>query len=158
MLGWLTRRNLLALLATVAVLAAITYPIFRHMAVKGLQAEAHLMLSYIHSLESAYYIDRNQYVFFEEYYGSPIKGSENCVQPVGAEQLGFFVRWCHKEKTTPVRYAYRVVPSSSLNQFRAEAYSGSDADDRSFVCFGDDEDDAWQMDEKRQLKRTKECE
>lgn len=157
MLGWLTRRNLLALLATVAVLTAIIYPIFRHMAVKGLQAEAHLMLSYINSLESAYYLDRNHYVFFEEYYGAPIEGRDNCVQPVGAERLGFFVRWCHKEKTTPVRYAYRVLPSSSPHQFRAEAFSGSDAQDQSFICFGEHEDDAWEMDEKRQLKRIREC-
>lgn len=116
------------------------------------------MLSYIHSLESAYHLDQNQYVFFEEFYGSPIEGRDNCVQPKGAESLGFLVRWCHKNNNTPVRYAYRVLPAADPRQFRAEAFSGSDAADQSFVCFGEHEDDAWQMNDKRQLTRTKACE
>lgn len=158
MSGWLTRRNLLALLVALAALASVIYPLFRSMVVKGLQAEAHLMLSYIHSLESAYHIDHNEYVYFNEFYGSPIDGRENCVQPAGAERLGFLVRWCHKAGATPVRYAYRVIPGSGQDQFQAEAFSGSDANDQSFICFGEHEDDVWRMDDKRDIKRTKECE
>ncbi len=157
MSGWLTRRNLLALVVALAALVALIYPLFRHMAIKGLQAEAHLMLSYIHSLESAYHIDNSQYVYFDAFYGSPIDGRENCMQPAGAERLGFLVRWCHKAGATPVRYAYRVTPGVGGDHFQAEAHSGSDTEDQSFICFGLHEDDVWQMDEKRVLKRTRAC-
>lgn len=146
---------------TLAIVGVLGYALYRHMVVRGLQAEGQLYLSYLQTLENAYGIEHNAFVPFEEFYGAPMQGDDRCRQPEGAKELGFVLRWCHKEGQTPLRYGYRVVvPAGSHGKkvFRAEAVSGSDEQGASFVCFGERETDAWVMDESRRLARVKACE
>lgn len=153
-------RAITALAGTLVLAGVLGYALFRRMVVRGLQAEAQLYLSYLQTLENAYGIEHHSFVPFDEFYGAPLAGKDHCQQPAGARELGFVLRWCHKQGQAPLRYAYRVSVSQGqeIKAFRAEAVSGSDEQGLSFVCFGDREDDVWNMDERRKLSRVKSCE
>lgn len=154
---WQRRAMVVGLLT--AVLVPLGYGMFRHLAIRGLQAEALIMLSYLQTLENAYYLENHSYVYFEEYYGAPMGGEDHCKRPAGAETLGMEVRWCHEDHASPVRYAYRVRKPEGVEAkgFVGEAISGSDALKQSFVCFGDEETDRWTISERGNAQRRQSC-
>ncbi|SMF34505.1 hypothetical protein [Pseudobacteriovorax antillogorgiicola] len=123
--------------------------------VRGLRAEARLMLSYLHTLQKAQRMESDRYMSFDQFYGAPLKGQDNCQQPEGAARLGFLLKWCHSESASPLRYAYRV--RETTDGFIGEAHAGSASDGGSFVCFGFHEEDIWQIDKKRSLSHINSC-
>ena len=131
--------------------------LYRHLVINGLEAEAKIMLAYMHSLEAAHQMETGRYVFFSDWYGAPIDGRNNCNQPDGARDLGFMIRWCRGDgKGQMMRFAYRVVPATNGSGFAIQARSGSDAAKESFVCFGASKSQ-WILDENRQLNRSDGC-
>ena len=123
----------------------------------GLRAEAHLMLSYIATLERAYHLEHGKYVAFDEY-GAQKGGEGLCVQPQGAKRLGFSINWClGVSGTDPVRYFYSARVDSE-GAFDIKAHSGSDKQGFSFICFGEGEHDVWALRPKAGRVHEKDCE
>jgi hypothetical protein len=133
-------------------------PLYRHLTVTGLEAEAKIMMSYLYSLEMAYHADTGHYTYFDKWYGAPIGGTNHCNQPNGARDLGFSIRWCRGEgKSETIRFSYRVVPHpNEPNGFLIEALSGSDERQMSFVCLTKGESH-WSFDQRKTLKQAKGC-
>ncbi len=124
---------------------------------KGLQAEVHLVTSYIHTLQSAYASEKGSYSTFSNY-GAPQQGQDNCMQPEGAAELGFLIPGCHELRATAPRYTFRAAEAeSSRSRYRVEALSGSDALGRSFVCFGDTGQEIWESLQNKEIKPIKSC-
>ena len=142
----------LSLLILGGVLGRVLYVT---MTVRGLRAEARLMLSYLHTLQKVQSMESDKYIGFSSFYGAPISGKDNCSQPEGAARLGFLLKWCHTESPSPLRYSYRLTLSE--DNYKAEAHAGSDHSGASFVCFGHQEEDIWVVDKKKQIQRVKSC-
>ena len=100
-------------------------------------------------------MESGTYIAFENYYGAALDGQDNCEQPEGAAQLGFLISWCHSEKAVPMNFAYRSVLDGE--GFYAEAKSGSDEKNQSFVCFGVDEVNVWKIDKDKQVSEVSPC-
>ncbi len=145
----------MAILALVAGVCGFAY----YRSVKsGLQAEAHLMISYISTLQNAYELENGHFVGFD-YYGAAIQGNDHCVQPEGAKLLGFQIAWCTGAKRVePVRYAYKVLlnPAPDI-PYAIVATSGSDNDRESFICYGRGETDEWVAESRKKREHTKDC-
>ena len=142
-------------LGIVLVSSILMRAVYISVSTSGLQAEARLMLTYLHTLQRAQSAESGKFIKFEEYYGAPILGKDNCVQPEGAAQLGFTISWCHSDKPSPVNYAYRLLSDSE--DFRIQGKSGSDKNSASFVCFGYHENDIWEVRKSRQVERVSSC-
>jgi hypothetical protein len=138
-------KPLLIAMGILALMVLIAIPVYQNLKTKSLQAEAKVILSYISTLESAHSADTGEYIFFDEYYGSPMKGKDSCERPKGAVELGFLLRNCSKDPHVGgLRYAYRIEPVEDKNLgFKAVAVSGSDLNDGSFVCPGVAVVDKW---------------
>lgn len=134
-MSWLSRNlqvfGLSSLL--VAITAPLVYGFYHQLYRKGLQAEARLIFSYVHTLQKVYKMEQGAYANFPAY-GAPEKGLDQCAQPLGAAQLGFLLYGCHDSDSTPPRYAYQSLEASG-NSYQLEALGGSDAEGRSLVCF-----------------------
>lgn len=124
----------------------------------GLQAEAHLIMSYIGTLQKAYHFEHGEFLAFP-FYGAKIGAKENCEQPPGAAKLGFQINWCSGDKSVePIRYAYQVKLSEDDEQgYILTAHSGSDERGYSFVCFGHGEADIWRMNRSQKKEHILEC-
>jgi len=152
------RRGLIAVLV-VSVTTTMLYGTYYRMQLNGSRAEMRLMLTYLHTLQQSYRIDEGRYVFFNRFYGAQIAGEDHCQQPEEAARLGFILRWCHEEQAVEMRYAYQILPSSSLGDqgFQAIAHSGSDGENHSFVCFFANQTDVWSITEEKALKSLRTC-
>lgn len=123
----------------------------------GIRAEAQLMMSYIRTLENAYFLENGHYLPFKPY-GASLLGQENCQQPEGAKRLGFLISWCAgAKKVDPVRYVYRVEVSDE-DGYIITATSGSDRDGLSFVCLQNSHVDLWQQVKNDKKKHVLDCE
>lgn len=131
---------------------------YRRFVVEGLRAEAHLMTSYIVTLERAFQLEHGSFATFSPY-GAANLGIGQCDIPDGAEQLGFQIGWCQGILgRAPARYFYQAyVEEGSTDQLMIKATSGSDALGRSFVCFGDFEMDEWNVDLKLSRLHLSDC-
>ena len=141
----MARKGLLVAVLVVLLAVSAAYPAYHSMSLNGAQAEAKLMMSYIHTLQTAYSSENGEYIYFDSNYGASIAGADNCVQPPPAEQLGFIIRWCHEEKASPVRYAYKVLKYEvgKKTSYLVRAESGSDSQGRSIVCIHPRDSDKW---------------
>ena len=141
----MARRGLLVAFLVVLLTLSIVYPLYNNMSLNGAQAEAKLMMSYIHTLQKAYFSENGDYVYFDSDYGASLTGADNCVQPSQAGKLGFIIRWCHEEKASPIRYAYRVIKQEIQEKpsYTIKAVSGSDSKGRSVVCVHPQDSDVW---------------
>ena len=110
---------------------------------RGLQAEAKLMMSYVHTLQRVYRLENGRYVAFGPY-GAAHLGQDLCAQPEAAAELGFLLPGCHKKGALPPRYTYTSNLLEGEKQYLLRAESGSDVRGRSFVCFGEDGSEVWE--------------
>ncbi len=145
------------IIAVLLASAPLIYVFFHQMSQRAFQAEAKLMISYLHTLEKVYRQEHGAYAAFS-WYGAPQKGEDHCAQPEGAALLGFFIHGCHQERSMPPRYSYRSLdrPSESL-PYRLEAKSGSDALKRSLVCFTPDQEEIWVSSSIREIEPVVSC-
>ncbi len=134
MTAWLALR--IRMIGLVVLLLSISGPLaygfYHQLYLNGVQAEARLMFSYLHTLQKVYKLERGNFATFT-HYGAPLLGQDHCEQPLGAAQLGFLLHGCHDETAAPPRYVYqsREIDSGYI----LEAQSGSDGLGRSLVCF-----------------------
>ena len=140
----LSKQALLSITLVSVLALLVIYGAYRSFVISGHRAEAHLMTSYLQSLENAYHLENKSSLGFPDY-GAAQRGVSKCSQPSGAKLLGFSIRWCQGVPgAKPARYTYRVeVGSASERDYTIYATSGSDSRGGSFVCFGMDETDAW---------------
>lgn len=162
-LGFKLRRFGLVAFAA-CVTAPLIYVFYHQLSQSALQAEAKLMVSYLHTLEKVYRQERGSYAYFPAY-GAPQKGQDFCVQPEGAAALGFFVHGCHQAEAMPPRYTYRIiepeapearVPQAELS-YQIEARAGSDALGRSLVCFAPQQEELWVSSPRRKIESVLSC-
>jgi len=150
--GWLI------LLFTSSTLGGLVYVGYRQLSMRGMQAEARLMLSYMQTLQNVYHIEQGQFAKFEAYYGASIQGKDNCEQPSEAAQLGFLLHGCHDIKSPAPRYAYRSFPKGELGvSFSLQAIAGSDAEGRSLVCFAADDREYWVLEQNQEIVAVESC-
>lgn len=149
------------------VSAPLIYAFFHQISQSAFQAEAKLMISYLHTLERVYRQENGGYAFFS-WYGAPQTGADHCPQPEGAAALGFFIHGCHQERSMPPRYTYRILdveapaeikplPPAGELPYRIEARSGSDAQQRSLVCFTPEEVELWVSSSNKRLEPVLPC-
>lgn len=144
------------------VLTGLTLPLFyaffHQLYQRGVQAEARLMLSYLHTLQRVYRREEGAFAAFE-WYGAPVNGQDFCAQPLEAAQLGFMIHGCHEEEAFPPRYAYRSLIRSQGQElsYELEAVSGSDAAGRSLVCFEAQEQERWVSQKNEDLEPLTSC-
>lgn len=150
-------RILMLISSTGLVGISLMYVAYHQLYLKGLQAEAKLMISYVHTLERVYKLENKHFVFWDEPYGASLHGSDNCVQPEAAAEVGFLIAGCHRDKSPLPRYAYRVLEESVDDRYRVEASSGSDKNGRSFVCFKPDQQDVWQSSQNLEFSQVVSC-
>ena len=136
---------------------SLMYAAYHQLYLRGLEAEAKLMMSYVHTLERVYKLEYRQFMFWDELYGAAQNGEDRCYQPEGAAEVGFFVPGCHREGALVPRYAYRVVKESVGDRYRIEAVSGSDKAGRSFVCFKADQHELWQSSQNLEFTQIVSC-
>ncbi len=156
----ITRR--LKTIMGLSLLAVLTLPLFyafyHQLYQKGLQAEARLMLSYLHTLQRVYRKEEGGYAAFD-WYGAPLAGADHCMQPIGAAQLGFLIHGCHEAEALPPRYAFRTIVASGGKEapYSLEALSGSDERGRSLVCFQELDHERWESRENQAIEPVKSC-
>ncbi|MGE0171984.1 MAG: hypothetical protein AB7T49_04335 [Oligoflexales bacterium] len=148
----------LVLLATFsAALALLFRNVYGYFVVNGLQAEAKIMLSFLHSLEIAHYTESSRYVAFTAY-GAPKNGNDQCMQPAGAEELGFLLKDCQKKQISrTMRYYYEVALENKGLDFHGRATSGSTEDSQSLICLNSLETDVWSVKVDKDLKQIQSC-
>jgi hypothetical protein len=150
--------KLVIAIVSLVVVIALSIPFYQSINAKALQAEAQLMLSYIATLEAAYFVDTGKYAYFAEPYGSQVLGKENCTRPSGAEELGFVLKNCGKNpRDGGLRYYYQVEPSADGKDYTATAISGSDVTKESFICQGSTLEDIWLISSAKQLINRSFC-
>lgn len=128
----------------------------RQLYTRGVQGEAKLMMSYIHTLERVYKLENSEYVYWDAFYGANAKGVDSCPQPEGAAEVGLLIAGCHRELVAPPRYAYRVLKVEP-DRYRIEARSGSDQAGRSVVCFQPEGDELWESSQNMEYLLKKSC-
>jgi hypothetical protein len=128
------------------------------MSMRGMQAEARLLLSYMQTLQNVYHIEQGQYARFDRPYGAPLQGEDHCEQPEGAVQLGFILHGCHDLKSPAPRYAYRsLLQTKPRPEYRLEAEGGTDAAGRSLVCFAPKDRELWVAEQNKDLIAIQSC-
>lgn len=150
-------------LACLALFAALAMPFFRSLEVKSLRAEVRVMLSYMATLQQAYYTDTGRYAYFEEFYGGPLDGRENCLRPEGAEELGFKLKGCGRGPNNGgLRYAYQSLKheASDLNtpSYLGRGTSSSDINGESYICLGSLFKDVWEVLPNAAVSHVTDCE
>ncbi|MBC7532799.1 MAG: hypothetical protein H7318_14600 [Oligoflexus sp.] len=135
----------------------LMYVAYHQLYQRGLQAEAKLMISYVHTLERVYKLENKTFVFWDEPYGASLQGQDNCAQPDAAAEVGFIIAGCHRDKAPLPRYAYRIVKEPVGDHYMVEASSGSDSHGRSFVCFQPDQQDVWQSSQNLEFNQIESC-
>lgn len=141
-----------------SLLGVLGYAGFRQLAMRGMQAEARLLLGYMQTLQNAYHIEQGQYAQFLQLYGAPVGGQDHCEQPLGAAQLGFIIHGCHDIKSPAPRYAYRSLQVAQPKpSYRLEAESGSDAAGRSLVCFNPEDREFWVAEQNKDVGAAESC-
>lgn len=141
-----------------ASLCGLGYVSFHQLSLRGMQAEARLLLSYMQTLQNVYHIEQGQYARFDQPYGAPLRGEDHCEQPLGAAQLGFIIHGCHDIRAAAPRYAYRSLPlGTDKNSYRLEAEAGSDAAQRSLVCFTAEEREFWVAEQNKDIIAVQSC-
>ncbi|HYX39494.1 MAG TPA: hypothetical protein VE954_40870 [Oligoflexus sp.] len=154
----ITIQGCLGLALVVCTLAGLGYVGFRQLSMRGTQAEARLMLSYMQTLQNVYHIEQGQFARFDQFYGAPLHGEDHCEQPEGAARLGFLLHGCHDLKSPAPRYAYRSLPQIKPKAgYRLEAEGGTDAQDRSLVCFGADDRELWVAEQNTEIVAVQSC-
>jgi hypothetical protein len=150
-------RLITMLTGCIAAGVLLVYVAFHQLYQNGLQAEAKLMISYVHTLERVYKLDKKNFVFWTEPYGAMLNGRDNCAQPEAAADIGFYISGCHREGAAIPRYAYRILKESASDRYRIEASSGSDKEGRSFVCFDSDKQNVWQSSQNLEFSQVESC-
>lgn len=155
------RHRMVAIGVTAAVIiASVMYGADQHLRMNARRAEAQLLLSYMATLQGAYYADREKFVRFEDWYGAADAGQERCKRPLGAAELGFLIDGCEKKGAHKPLYAFRsLVDESNATdpKFVGEAISGSDAQKLSLVCDRVNTVDKWQVDSGKIPKHVDDC-
>lgn len=149
-------RSFLLTLLAVGIGGFLIWSFARQLFTRAVQGEAKLMMSYVHTLERVYRLEKKDYLYWDEYYGANQKGVDSCLQPESAAELGFLLPGCHREKAAIPRYAYRVVKTEG-DRYAIEAKSGSDKLGRSVVCFSPRADEIWQSSQNMDYVLTKSC-
>ena len=144
----------IAALATIA--AALVIPFFQSLEEKSLRAEVRVILGYMATLQGAYHTDSGQYAYFDEPYGAPINGEENCLRPKGAETLGFTLNNCKKDPLNGgLRYTYSALKDGE--SYIGRGTSGSDINGKSYVCAGSKTKDLWEIGPDKQTRQVLDC-
>ncbi len=151
------RRLIVLVLLFAALVTGGGYMADQQLRLNGRRAEARLLLSYMATLQSAYYADKNKYVRFDDWYGAPEQGKSRCQRPLGAAELGFVIESCAKaDEQVKVRYAYRA-PIKESTVFAGEGASGSDELGQSLVCLGETTQDGWRVDQSKIPEHVRDC-
>jgi hypothetical protein len=150
-------KKIVALIAISAVFSLLFRNVYAYFVVNGLQAEAKIMLNFLHSLEIAHHTETSTYVAFTPY-GAPRGGRDQCLQPAGAEELGFSLKDCQKsQRVRTMRYYYQVNLEQEGLDFQAYAVSGSTEDGKSLICLNSLKLDVWSIKSEKFLKQTQTC-
>lgn len=139
-----------------SIVSFLGYVAYHQLYLRGMQGEAKLMMSYLHTLQRVYRLEHGSFVSFDNY-GAPLRGRDNCAQPLEAARLGFLLPGCHRKGTEPPRYAYRSFFSEKGERYILQAESGSDAQKRSLVCFDKDGLDLWESRQGLDFSPLKSC-
>jgi hypothetical protein len=152
------RIKLLILTILTVVLCGGGKVIYDHFLVNGLRAEARIMLSYVHTLETAYHIESSRFVGFSTPYGASEGEVDNCTQPSGAAELGFILKDCQKSPLArTIRYFYQVEVAQDEVGFTGRASSGVGLDGQSLVCLGTTKKDIFSINQERVIKHIQPC-
>ncbi len=149
-------RMLAILMGLVGVFALLVLVASRQLFTRSVRGEAKLMMGYIHTLERVYKLENKRYMLWDKYYGAVLKGEDQCEQPEDAAEVGFLIAGCHREKSLPPRYAYRVLKDAK-DHYRVEAKSGSDRQGRSYVCFSEDGNELWESRQNLEYSLVESC-
>ncbi len=149
-------RMLTILMGLTGVFALLVFVASRQLYTRSVRGEAKLMMGYIHTLERVYKLENKRYMHWENFYGSILQGADQCEQPEEAAEVGFFIPGCHREKSMPPRYAYRVIQEPN-DRYRIEAKSGSDKAGRSFVCFVETGTELWESRQNLEYSLIESC-
>lgn len=125
--------ELLAVIAIIGTLVALAVPRMRQFQAKARMAEGRNLLSHIHTLQQAYFVERATYLAMP-LYGRLLDGSTNCTaKPDAAATLGFEISPCPAAGPVP-RFGYQVTNATDAT-FTASALTGTGANN--LVCPGD---------------------
>ncbi len=148
----------LGLALVFSTLGGLGYVGYRQLSIRGMQAEARLLLSYMQTLQNVYHIEHGQFARFDQYYGAPILGKDQCQQPEGAARLGFLIHGCHDLKSPAPRYAYRSLPLMKPQpDYRLEAEGGTDSEGRSLICFTPEDRELWVAEQNKDIVAIQSC-
>jgi len=150
-------RILLLLSSVVSVSVFLFYIAFHNVYLRGMQAEAKLMISHLHTLQRIYKFENKRYQYWLEPYGAGREGADHCEQPEAAAEVGFTIPGCHRERAPLPRYGFRVVKDAMDDRYRIEAISGSDSRGQSFICFDGEGQDVWQSSHNLEFTQTESC-
>lgn len=139
-----------------SIVSLLGYVAYHQFSLRGMQAEAKLMMSYMHTLQRVYRLEHGSIVGFENY-GAPLMGRDNCAQPLDAARLGFFLPGCHRKGSMPPRYAYRSMLGERGERYILQAESGSDTQKRSLVCFDAGGTELWESRQSFEFNPLKSC-
>jgi hypothetical protein len=154
----ITVQGCLGLALVVSTLGGLGYVGYRQLSMRGMQAEARLLLSYMQTLQNVYHIEQGQYARFDKFYGAPIQGKDQCEQPEAAARLGFLIHGCHDLESPAPRYAYRSLPlTRPATNYRLEAEGGTDAQGRSLICFSPDDRELWTLEQNKDIVAIQSC-
>lgn len=154
----ITVQGCLGLALVVSTLGGLGYVGYRQLSIRGMQAEARLLLTYMQTLQNVYHIEQGQYARFDQFYGAPIQGKDQCEQPEGAARLGFLIHGCHDLKSPAPRYAYRSLPlTKPALTYRLEAEGGTDAQGRSLICFTPVDRELWVLEQNKDIVAIESC-
>jgi hypothetical protein len=154
----ITVEGCLGLALVVSTLGGLGYVGYRQLSIRGMQAEARLLLSYMQTLQNVYHIEQGQYARFDQFYGASLQGKDQCEQPEGAARLGFLIHGCHDLESPAPRYAYRSLPlTKPVMGYRLEAEGGTDAQGRSLICFAPDDRELWVLEQNKDIVAIQSC-
>ncbi len=138
------------------------YVLYHHLYQRGQQAEARLILTYLHTLQKVYKQESGSFAYFPSY-GAPQRGQDFCEQPFGAAQLGFAIHACHQAGALPPRYTYQSLEIKEESRgrigpsYKLEARGGSDSQRRSLVCFKANGEELWVSSTIQELEPIESC-
>jgi prepilin-type N-terminal cleavage/methylation domain-containing protein len=135
--------ELMVVVAIISILASVGMPRFRVFQAKARQTEAKTTLSYMYTLEQAYYGDN------DTYYASPSQGANNTTTctcaAAGTNLMGFYLDKC-VANGCKVRYSYSAAsaaaPATIFSTFTATA---SSTGSWGKICPGSATNDIWTM-------------
>ena len=154
-------KELFLIIAVVLGVSGVFYTRGKQTQAELTMEEAKLQLLLIHRLEQAHFLDTGRFVGFEQQFGAPLLGTDQCEQPDGAKELGFKLRNCKVRASSAIniKYFYTIrltSPSGSGPGFIATAASGSRADGQNLVCVAAGQD-IWTINEHKQIAQVETC-